>query len=198
MSGTATGPVPRLDHLIVFLPGPVTAVAGLVLDPGTRHLGQGTRNRRILFPDDFIELLWVDVPADARASGLRFVERCTGDGCPFGIVLRGRLPDRSGFVDYSVPDGPTLLVRDDPATPFLAVNETDDPDLLRPAHRAPEWVNAGTALERAEIRCPVHPDVEVPGVSFTTGEPRLTVTLAGRAEPLRFHPGSGHGALPSG
>jgi hypothetical protein len=180
----------QLDHLIVFLPDAAGAdVAGLVLDPGVRHAGQGTRNRRILFPDSYIELLWIDDPADALVSGLSFVRRCTGDGCPFGVVLRGRLPDRSGFVDYAVPDGPTLLVRDDPAAPFLAVHETDDLDLLRPARRmGAEWINHGTAIERAGISCPVPPDVDPPGVRFEPGEPRLTVTLAGRAEPLLFDP----------
>ena len=183
-------PALRLDHLIVFLPEPAPGhIPGLVLDPGTRHIGQGTRNRRILFPDSYIELLWIDVPADALASGLGFAERCAGGGCPFGVVLRGRLPDRTGFVEYTVPDGPALLVRDDPAAPFLAVNETDDLDTLRPDRRlGPEWINRGTAIERAEIACPVPPDIVVPGVSFGPGEPRLTVTLAGRDEPVSFRP----------
>jgi hypothetical protein len=182
----------HLDHLIVFRRAPAaTDVAGLLLDPGLRHTGQGTRNRRIVFPDAYLELLWIDDPAAARASGLRFAERCSGAACPFGVVLRGRLPDRTGFVDYTVPDGPTLLVRDDPTAPFLAVHETDDPDRLRPVRRmGPEWINHGTALEHAEITCATHPEIVVPGVSFQTGEPLMTVTLTGRAEPLRFQPAS--------
>jgi hypothetical protein len=117
----------ELDHLIVFRRGPGDVdVAGLVLDEGTRHVGQGTRNRRIVFPDSYIELLWVDSPGEARASGLRFEERCTGDACPFGVVFRGRLPETVDLVEYTVPAGPTLLVGDDPRTPFLAVHEADD------------------------------------------------------------------------
>jgi hypothetical protein len=113
-------PVLELDHLIVFLRGPddVDALrpglAGLILDEGTRHVGQGTRNRRIVFPDSYLELLWVDSRAEAQASALRFTQRCTGDGCPLGVVLRGRVPECPDFVEYTVPAGPTLHIIDDP------------------------------------------------------------------------------------
>jgi hypothetical protein len=178
----------ELDHLIVFLrsPGDVDA-HGLVLDDGIRHDGQGTRNRRIVFPDSYIELLWVDSPAEALASGLRFVERCAGEACPLGVVFRGRLPDRRGFVEYVVPAGPTLQVMDDPRMPFLAVNESDDLDRLRPARRmAAEHINDTTAIEHAQVACEMPPDIAVPGVSFVPGEAELAVTLAGRGSPLRF------------
>ena len=188
MSRTGSAAALELDHLIVFLRGPEDVDApGLVLDEGTRHVRQGTRNRRIVFPDSYVELLRVDSPAEARATGLRFVERCAGEACPFGVVLRGWLPDAAGFAEYTVPAGPRLLVRDDPRAPFLAVHETDDLDALRPARRmAPEVVNSTTAIERVEIACGTAPDdLAVPGVVFVVGEPRMTVTLAG-AEPLWF------------
>ena len=105
----------ELDHLIVFLRGPddVDALrpglAGLILDEGTRHVGQGTRNRRIVFPDSYIELLWVDSHAEAQASGLRFTQRCTGDGYPLGVVLRGRVPERPGFRLSTTYGRPTCI-----------------------------------------------------------------------------------------
>jgi hypothetical protein len=65
----------ELDHVILFLDGPdgcagldAVAAAGLALDPGVRHVGQGTRNRRLVFPDRYVELLWVDEPAAVAAS----------------------------------------------------------------------------------------------------------------------------------
>ena len=55
----------ELNHVIVFVAGP-KAVAplfpGFVLDPGIRHAGQGTRNRRILFPRNYVEVAWIDDP----------------------------------------------------------------------------------------------------------------------------------------
>jgi glyoxalase-like protein len=177
----------ELDHLIVFRPGPdLPDTAGLVLDGGTRHVGQGTRNRRIVFADSYIELLWVESAVEAEASGLRFAERCAGAAVPFGVVARGRLGDRAGFTPYAVPDGPVLQVVDDPDAPFLAVNETDEPDRLRPVNRmGPRHVNPATGIERVELTCPVVPPVEVAGVSFVPGPAQLRVGLRGRA-PLRF------------
>jgi hypothetical protein len=177
----------ELDHLMVFLPGPEGVDGqGLVLDEGTRHVGQGTRNRRIVFPDSYVELLWVDSPAEAMASGLRFAERCAGEWCPFGVVVRTRSFEMPGSVGYRVPDGPTLQVLDDPRLPFLAVHRTDDLDAQRPARRMPRWVNGDTAIAGARLACgPGVPDVEVPGVSFVAGGPELRVDLVGRA-PLVF------------
>jgi hypothetical protein len=191
-------PVHELDHLIVFLRGPddVDALrpglADLILDEGTRHVGQGTRNRRIVFPDSYIELLWVDSRAEAQASGLRFTQRCTGDACPLGVVLRGPVPEHPGFVEYTVPAGPTLHILDDPRMPFLAVHGSDDLDRLRPARRmASECLNRARVIVRAEIACGMTPpdDFDVPQLSYVEGEPRLRLTLSGMREPLTFRPG---------
>ncbi|MCO1657337.1 VOC family protein [Pseudonocardia humida] len=192
----------ELDHLIVFLPGPDrcagldrVAAADLVLDRGIRHVGQGTRNRRIVFPDSYVELLWVDSPAEARASGLRFEERCDGRARPFGVVLRGRAPEHPGFVTYAVPAGPTLRVLDDPAAPFLAVHEAADLDPLRPARRMdPEVVNAATGIAHAEIvgagaGAALGIAGALRGVSFADGEPALRLALRGRSGSLVLRPG---------
>ncbi|MCE3550976.1 VOC family protein [Pseudonocardia sp. RS11V-5] len=85
----------ELDHLIAFLPGPPDPPDGLLLDAGTRHVGQGTRNRRIVFPRHYVELLWIDEPEAERASGPGFAARCARTAYPFGIVLRGTVPGHS-------------------------------------------------------------------------------------------------------
>jgi Glyoxalase-like domain len=182
----------ELDHVIVFLRGPreVGAVrsqlAGLALDDGVRHVGQGTRNRRIVFPESYVELLWIDVPADARRSGLRFAERCAGTACPFGVVLRGRLPQRRGFVEYAVPSGPVLLVADDPRMPFVAVHEAGEPPSRRFAGPLP---NRAHSIERVEIAAAATPaDLDVPGVSFVAGGPALALTITGLDRPVRLPP----------
>jgi Glyoxalase-like domain len=185
-------PPPELDHVIVFLRGPheVDAVRslfdGLVLDEGVQHVGQGTRNRRIVFPDSYVELLWVDEPAAARRSGLRFTERCAGEACPYGVVLRGRLPERRGFVEYAVPAGPVLLVADDPRMPFLAVNE--DPAALRPSRRfAGPLLNRAHEIERVEIAALAVPvGLEVPEVSFVQGDPSLALLITGLGREVRL------------
>jgi hypothetical protein len=171
----------ELDHLIVFLPGPDAVDGhGLLLDDGTRHAGQGTRNRRIVFADSYLELLWVESPAEARASGVHFAERCAARWCPFGVVARTRSFGRPGFAEYAVPDGPVLQVLDEPRLPFLAVHTTDDLDAQRPARRMPARVNAGTAITGVRLACAEAPDVEVAGVRFEPGEPELRIDLAGR------------------
>ena len=106
---------------------------GLFLDAGTRHVGQGARNRRALLSDCYLELVWIDSPADARASGLRFQQRCEGTACPFGVVFRGRAPGVPGFLDYTVPAGPTLKILDDPTLPIgCGIFEDADDDRSRP------------------------------------------------------------------
>ena len=67
----------ELDHLMVFRPGPEGVDGhGLVLDEGTRHVGQGTRNRRIVFPDSYVELLWVEAATQEPITvDLKEIER---------------------------------------------------------------------------------------------------------------------------
>jgi hypothetical protein len=49
--------------------------AGWLLDAGTVHPGQGTRNRRLAWADCYFELLWVCDIVEARANQLRVPER---------------------------------------------------------------------------------------------------------------------------
>jgi Glyoxalase-like domain len=48
---------------------------GWVLDAGQAHRGQGTRNRRLAWPEQFFELVWVTDQAEARANPLRLDRR---------------------------------------------------------------------------------------------------------------------------
>jgi hypothetical protein len=185
----------QLDHLIVFLPGPnevellFPAAGGLLLDPGTRHVGQGTRNRRVIFDNCYVELLWVDSPVDAKASGLRFEDRCAGRACPFGVVLRGRVP-AAGFTEYIVPGGPTLKILDDPHLPFIGVYEADDPERSPQMRRQRrEYLNDAEVLHAQISNARQATEIEVSGLAFVVGEPQMTLTLTGVQGQLRLTPG---------
>ncbi|MCE0765470.1 VOC family protein [Pseudonocardia kujensis] len=169
----------ELDHLIAFLPGPPDPPDGLLLDAGTRHVGQGTRNRRVVFPRHYVELLWIDEPEAERASGLGFAQRCARTAYPFGIVLRGTVPE-GPFRRYTVPDGPTLAVHEgDPGMPFLAVAELSDAQLAGLSHPAtPPHPNGAGGIVAARMTGAVPPGPVLPGLSLTPdGAPSMRVLL---------------------
>jgi hypothetical protein len=67
---------------------------GLTQGAANRHPGQGTANRRFFFHNAFLELVWVDEPAEAQSALVaptrlwqRWSERGRG-ASPFGICLR--------------------------------------------------------------------------------------------------------------
>ena len=184
----------ELDHVIVFVTGP-EAVAplfpGFVLAPGMRHAGQGTHNRRMLFPRSYVEVVWIDDPDDERRSGLGGAPRFRPDAtCPFGVVLRGTVsePDRQRYVPYQVPaGGPALLLLDaalrDPSQPFIAVQEDGG---------APRWPeipqhsSGARAIRRALLRNPTVPDLGAASprdVRFESGRARLRLEWDGTAPP---------------
>ncbi|HET9516218.1 MAG TPA: VOC family protein [Actinoplanes sp.] len=89
----------ELDHLVCLVddldaPSRTLQRAGWVLDSGTIHIGQGTRNRRLAWPEHHLELLCVTDEDEAGTSPLRFDRRArwrsTG-ASPFGVGLRGTL-----------------------------------------------------------------------------------------------------------
>jgi hypothetical protein len=180
----------ELDHVIVFVTGPETVASlfpGFVLDQGMRHTGQGTRNRRVLFSRNYVEILWIDDPDQERRSGLGFAPRCEPDApCPFGVVLRGAVgePDRARFVPYQVPaGGPALLLleaaRHDPNQPFVAVREGSGASR---ALEVPQHPSGALAIRRASLRSPTGPDLgaAAPGdVRFESGPARLRLDWDG-------------------
>src|SRR4051795_11594990 len=89
----------ELDHVFCMVPpagdwARQLSERGWVLDAGTRHEAQGTRNRRLVWAGQYLELVWIEDPAAARANPLRLDRRAewaaTG-ASPFGVGLRGRL-----------------------------------------------------------------------------------------------------------
>ena len=72
------------------------AVFGLSEGAPNTHPGQGTACRRFFFHNGYVELLWVDDPAETQSEAVRPVhlwERWAGrdkGACPFGIGFRPR------------------------------------------------------------------------------------------------------------
>ena len=89
----------ELDHIFCMTTDPVGAVRrieddGWVLDAGQAHRGQGTRNRRLAWSEQFFELLWITDEAEARANVLRLDRRAdwhTTGASPFGLAFRGQI-----------------------------------------------------------------------------------------------------------
>jgi hypothetical protein len=195
----------ELDHVMVFVPGPdaieSTWFPGCTVEPGQRHAGQGTGNRRVVFPRSYVELLWVDDPAAHERTGLGFGPRSAREpgACPFGVVLRGRVPerDRGRFTPYVVPGGgPSLLLLratlDRPELPFVAVGEAADEDLASrwPTHRFdPAFLHhpgGARGIRRATLRSTALPDLGAlrpRDVAFAPGPPGLRLEVDGVGGP---------------
>jgi Glyoxalase-like domain len=195
----------ELDHVMVFVPDPDAIepgwFPGCTLEPGQRHTGQGTRNRRVVFPRTYIELVWIDDSDAHERTGLRFGPRCAREAgaCPFGVVLRGAVPepDRTRFAGYVVPaGGPSLLLLraalDRPELPFVAVGETAygavptrwPSDRFDPAFL--HHPSGASGIQRATIRSRVLPDLgslRPRDVTFVPGEPGLRLEIDGITEP---------------
>src|SRR5262245_15349752 len=89
----------ELDHVFCLVSDPDEAARrlegdGWTLDAGRAHGGQGTRNRRPFWPEQYFELLWVCDAAEARTNPLRLDRRAhwrTTGASPFGLGFRGRV-----------------------------------------------------------------------------------------------------------
>lgn len=141
----------EFDHVFCMVP-PVgdwltrLSDGGWEPDAGTSHPGQGTANRRILFAGQYLELVWVEDPAEARANPLRLDRRAewaaTG-ASPFGIGFRGQLTEgqREAFWLYEDLGFPLWVHRDSerrperPLTFVLDIPPRQRPDGVRPRAR---------------------------------------------------------------
>jgi hypothetical protein len=104
---------------------------GWMLDEGQAHRGQGTRNRRLIWAEQFLELIWVIDAAEATANPLRLDRRsdwgATG-ASPFGLGFRGQV-DRSDSNEFWLYDalGPRIWIHRDnerfPQRPLIFVLE---------------------------------------------------------------------------
>ena len=138
----------ELDHVFCMVSDPNQAARrlehdGWVLDAGQTHRGQGTRNRRLLWPQQYFELLWLSDAAEARASPLRLDRRAdwtTTGASPFGLGFRGQIEpaDADEFWLYDAL-GPRIWIhRDDercPRRPLVFVLEADDEEMQRRRER---------------------------------------------------------------
>jgi hypothetical protein len=129
----------ELDHVFWMVTDPSRVVQrleddGWVLDAGQAHPGQGTRNRRLMWPAQFFELLWVTDMAEARANPLRLDRRAewiTTDASPVGLGFRGPMDhvQRDEFWLYEAL-GPRIWVHRDnhraPQRPLVFVLETTE------------------------------------------------------------------------
>ena len=143
----------ELDHIFCMVAADGDAAsrleaAGWLLDAGIAHAGQGTRNRRLAWPEQYLELLWVDDDGEARTNPLRLDRRAewTHSGAsPFGFAFRGQLPD-AAIRDYWLYEGlgvPIWVHRDNeraPERPLVFVLEATCRELeqRRPRSRTPD------------------------------------------------------------
>src|SRR5215510_11297431 len=92
--------MPVIDHVFICTAKGAPAAErlrefGLMEGPRNTHPGQGTANRRFFFQNVMLELLWVEDAMEAQSEETRptrLWERWSGQGSPFGIILR---PDTS-------------------------------------------------------------------------------------------------------
>jgi hypothetical protein len=182
----------ELDHVIRFVPSGDPAYAdGFTLGPGRVHTGQGTRNMRVMFDRNYLEIAWVEDAREVAARGLDFVARCArpATAVPFGCVLRGVIAaaERARFVPYELPDAPGVVLQlwaqQSAEAPFVAVFEVADREARWPSrHVGPELAvhpNGATRIVRATLSAPVVPPIEVADVRFVVGPPRLELELGG-------------------
>jgi hypothetical protein len=126
---------------------------GWSLDAGQAHGGQGTRNRRLRWPQQFFELLWMTDAAEARANPLRIDRRATWastGASPIGLGLRGRIDaaQRDDFWPYDALGLRIWIHRDNersPERPMVFVLEIEP-------RRLPAAEPAGTDRRPGELR----------------------------------------------
>jgi glyoxalase-like protein len=196
----------ELDHVFCMVTEPAQAARrledqGWVLDAGQAHPGQGTRNRRLAWHDQFFELLWVTDAAEARANPLRLDRRAewtTTGASPVGLAFRGRI-DPAQHDEFWLYDalGPNIWIhRDDersPQRPLVFVLETafDDMQQRRPRVWTPDSVTHRCCGELREVRVhgpspPSLPPYAGPPIVHLLGAHRLelVVEVHGTARPV--------------
>ena len=138
----------ELDHVFYVVSDPALAAGrleddGWALDAGHAHPGQGTRNRRLLWREQYLELLWVTDRVEVHANPLRLDRRAdwlTTGASPIGLAFRGQLEPahREAFWLYDAL-GPRIWVHRDnersPDRPLILVLETSDEDVERRRRR---------------------------------------------------------------
>jgi hypothetical protein len=187
----------ELDHVFCMVADPVRAVGrleddGWVLDAGQVHRGQGTRNRRLAWPEQFFELVWVTDRGEASANPLRLDRRAdwtTTGASPFGLGFRGQL-DAAHSDEFWLYDalGPSIWIHRDneraPERPLVFVLQTgeDEMEQRRPRAWAAEAVAHRRPGELREVRvrgpsAPSVPPFSGPAIVYEHGEHLLELVV---------------------
>jgi glyoxalase-like protein len=166
--------------------------AGWLLDVGREHAGQGTRNRCVVWPEHYLELLWVANQTEAETNPVRLDRRADwarSGASPFGFGLRGQLAENE-IDDYWRYDalGPTIWIHRDnerrPERPLVFVVDvpTDELEHHRPQNRFPHLPahrRPGT-LQRVHMTGPAAPSLPRytgPPVEHAPGAHRLELAV---------------------
>ena len=187
----------ELDHIFCMVAADGDAAsrleaAGWLLDAGIAHAGQGTRNRRLAWPEQYLELLWVADDAEARANPLRLDRRAewTHSGAsPFGFALRGQLPhaDLRDYWPYEGLGAPIWVHRDNeraPERPLVFVLEATCRELeqRRPRSRTPDLLAHRRRGELRSLRvtgpAPASlPRYHGPAIEYSRGSHQLELVI---------------------
>ena len=186
---TAVG-APEAEQLIAF---------GLTEGSPNCHPGQGTANRRFFFANAFLELLWVEDPAEAQSEIVRRTglwerwSRRGRDASPFGVGLRP-ITGTEAVVPFPaweyrppyLPEPLAIHMADDSEAVaesllfYLAFGRRANPD--DPARRQPrehrlgvrDHVGFGSPVEEAGPRRNTEPSRNsAKGLSFAAGSEHL-------------------------
>jgi Glyoxalase-like domain len=196
----------ELDHVFCMVSDPGQLAGrleedGWILDDGRRHRGQGTRNRRLVWAEQFLELLWVIDAAEATANPLRLDRRSdwgTTGASPFGLGFRGQIDpaDSSEFWLYDAL-GPRIWIHRDnerfPERPLIFVLETgaDEMKQRRPRGRISGAVAPRQPGDLCEVRvhgpsAPSLPPFVGPPIAYVPGPHLLELVLGDqdRSQPV--------------
>jgi hypothetical protein len=196
----------ELDHVFCMVADPGPAVRrlegdGWVLDAGQAHRGQGTRNRRLVWAEQFFELVWVTDVGEARSNPLRLDRRAgwaTTGASPLGLGFRGQIsPAESDQFWLYDALGPRIWVHRDnerfPDRPLVFVLELSVEEMTDRRRRAGRSA-AGADRQPGELReirvhgpsAPSLPPFAGPPVSHLVGPHLLELVVGddGRTRPV--------------
>ena len=184
----------ELDHIFLFVKDEATArdmieQAGLRVNYGRAHPGQGTRNLCACLDNIYFELLWLDGSPIADASeAIGLGKRGRGDGSPLGLAWRGGAD--IDCIDYAapfLPPGITIPVAKaslDKSLPFAF----QSPGGIPPANGDKSLVGQRQrptyrSLEEVTIALPFANKLPAfmrrfERTHFDTGKPRMEATLS--------------------
>ncbi len=196
----------ELDHVFCIVTDPDTAARrleedGWVLDAGQAHRGQGTRNRRLVWPGQFLELVWMTDRGEARSNALRLDRRAdwvTTGSSPFGLGFRGRISpaEREAFWLYDAL-GPHIWIHRDnervPERPLVFVLELTGDEMKQRRQRAAMSVGV-SHRQPGQLReihvhgpsAPSLPSLAGPPIVYLRGPHQLELVIGdeGRTRPV--------------